>query len=107
MIKMFKIADLKITIQAGLRIVNFIDVQFNLNNGTYQPCGKPDNTRVYIYKNSNRPPLLLKQLPKSISDISSDENVFQNLYYFVLSKKSLNLVVIVDQRPIAHLTTNA
>ena len=101
MIKMFKIADLKITIQAGLRIVNFIDVQFNLNNGTYQPCGKPDNTRVYIYKNSNRPPFLL-----SISDISSDENVFQNLYYFVLSKKSLNLVVIVDQRPIAHLTTN-
>ena len=37
MIKMFKTADLNITIQAGVRIVDFIDVQFNLNNGTYQP----------------------------------------------------------------------
>ena len=43
-IKMFKIADLSITIQAGLRIVNFLDVQFKLNNGTYQPHRKPDNT---------------------------------------------------------------
>ena len=50
-IKMFKTAGLNITIQAGLRIVNFLDVQFNLNNGTYQPYRKPDNTPVYIKKN--------------------------------------------------------
>ena len=50
-IKMFKTASLNITIQAGLRIVNFLDVQFNLNNGTYQPCRKLDNTPVYINKN--------------------------------------------------------
>ena len=36
-IKMFKTAGLNITIQAGLRIVNFLAVQFNLNSGTYQP----------------------------------------------------------------------
>ena len=67
-------------VQAGLRIANFIDVQFNLIRGTYQPHSKPDNTPVYINKKSNHPPLVLKQLPKSIakrmSDISS--NFFSN-----------------------------
>ena len=81
-IKMFKTADLNIIIQVGLHIVNFLDVQFNLNNGTYQPYRKPDNTPVYINKKSNHPPVVLKQLPKSIakriSDISSDENIFSN-----------------------------
>ena len=48
---MFKTAVLNITIRAGLRIVNFLDVQFNLNNGTYQPYRKPDNSPVYINKN--------------------------------------------------------
>ena len=79
---MFKTAGLNITIQAGLRIVNFLDVQFNLNNSTYQPYRKPGNTPVYINKKSNHPPVVLKQLPKSkskrISDISSDENIFCN-----------------------------
>ena len=59
-IKMFKTAVLNITIQAGLHIVNFLDVQFNLHNGTYQPYRKPDNTPVYINKKSNHPPVLLK-----------------------------------------------
>ena len=81
-IKMFKTAGLNITIQAGLRIVNFLDVQFNLNNSTYQPYRKPGNTPVYINKKFNHPPAVLKQLPKSISkrisDISSDENIFCN-----------------------------
>ena len=81
-IEMFKTAGLNITIQAGFHIANFLDVQFNLNNGTYQTYRKPDNTPVYINKKSNHPPLLLKQLPKSIvkqiSDISSDENIFCN-----------------------------
>ena len=42
-----------LTIQAGLGIVNFLDVQFNLNIGTYQPYRKPDNISVYINKKPN------------------------------------------------------
>ena len=41
--KMFKTAGLNINIQAGSRIVNFLDVHFNLNNDTYQPFRKLDN----------------------------------------------------------------
>ena len=96
-IKMFKTADLNIIIQVGSHIVNFLDVQFNLNNGTYQPYRKPDNTPVYINKESNHPPVVLKQLPKSIakriSDISSDENIFSNsipIYLEALKKSGFN-----------------
>ena len=96
-IKMFKTAGLNITIQKGLRIVNYLDVQFNLNNGTYQPYRKPDNTPVYISKKSNHPPIVLKQLPKSIdkriSHISSDESTFCNslpIYSDALKKSGFN-----------------
>ena len=79
---MFIIVCLNITIQAGLRIIHFLDVQLNLNNGTYQPYIKPDSTPVYINKKSNHPPVVLKPLPKSIakriSEILSDENIFRN-----------------------------
>ena len=95
--KMFKTGGWNITIQAGLRIVNFFDVQFNLNNGTYQPYRKPSNTPVYIIKKSNHPPVVLKQLPKSIakriSDISFDENIFCNsipIYSEALKKSGFN-----------------
>ena len=80
--KMFKTAGLNITIQEGLGIVNYLDVQFNLNNDTYQPYRKPEDTPVYIHKKSNHQPVVLKQLLKSIakriSDISSDESTFCN-----------------------------
>ena len=80
--KMFKTAGLNITIQEGLGIVNYLDVQFNLNNDTYQPYRKPEDTPVYINKKSNHQPVVLKQLLKSIakriSDISSDESTFCN-----------------------------
>ena len=79
---MFQTAGLNITIQGNLPIANFLDVQFNLNNGTYQPCRKLDNTPVYINKKSNHSPVVLKQLPSAIAkrifDISSDENSFCN-----------------------------
>ena len=94
---MFKTAGLNITIQTGLRIVNSLDVQFNLNNGTYQTCRKPDNTPVYINKKYNHPPEVLKQLPRSIakriSHILSDGNVFRNsipTYSEALRKSGFN-----------------
>ena len=83
-----------------MRIVNFLDKQFHLNNGTYQPHRTPDNTPDYINKKSNHAPVVLKQLPKSIakriSDISSDENIFCNsipIYSEALKK----MVLITNQ----------
>ena len=77
--KVFKEMGLNITIQANLKIVNFLDVTFNLEDGTYKPYKKPNDNPVYININSNHPPNIIKQIPtiisKRISEISSSEEI--------------------------------
>ena len=79
-IRRFKNHGLKITIQANLKIADFLDVTLNLTNGTYYPYRKPNNETVYINTKSNHPPSILKSLPaainRRISDISCNEEVF-------------------------------
>ena len=81
-IKIFKDRGLNITIKMNLKTVDFHDVRFDLVNNTYQPYRKPNNEPIYINKRSNHPPNILKELPKAInkriSDISCNENVFNN-----------------------------
>ena len=63
---------LNITIEGNLRIVNSLDVTFNLRKSTDLPYRKPDNPPVYINSCSNSLPTVIKQLPKSISKRLSD-----------------------------------
>ena len=46
---------------------NFLDITLNLNNGKYYPYRKPNDRPVYINKDSNHPPSIIKNLPASIS----------------------------------------
>ena len=82
MVKILKDCGLNITIKMNLKTVDFLDVRFDLVNNTYQPYRKPNNEPIYISKRSNHPPNILKELPKAISkrisDISCNENVFNN-----------------------------
>ena len=57
-----------------LKIVNYFDVTFNLNNGKYCPYRKPNNQPPYINAKSNHPPNIIKQLPDSISRRISDNS---------------------------------
>ena len=79
--KLFKENNLSITIQCNLKIVNYLDVTFNLSNSTYQPFCKPNNEISYIHKESNHPPSIIKQIPLSIesrlSKLSSNEKIFK------------------------------
>ena len=63
-----------------MKIVNYLDVTFNLNDGTYRPFRKPDGKTSYIHAESDHPPAILKHLPvsveKRISDLSSSEKIF-------------------------------
>ena len=56
------------------------EVTFDLVNNIYKPYRKPNNKPFYINKHSNRPPNILKQLPKPIekrvSETSSNIDVF-------------------------------
>ena len=77
----FKEHGLKITIEANVKIVNFLDVTFDLSRGTYAPYMKPNNVPVYVHKQSNHPPQILKNIPESVnkrlSAISSNKDIFE------------------------------
>ena len=47
-IKIFKKTGFKIDIETNLKIVNFLDLTFNLINGSYKPYKKPNDTLLYI-----------------------------------------------------------
>ena len=82
LIKTFKEIGLKITIQVNLKTTNFLDVTLNLGNGRFYPYRKPNDRPVYIYKDSNHPPNMTKNLPASISrrisNITHDAEIFRN-----------------------------
>ena len=79
--RIFNNNGLKIDIKCNLKIVDYLDVTFNLTQGSFKPYIKPNNTPLYVNTKSNHPPHVLKQIPisisKRISNISSDEDVFK------------------------------
>ena len=78
--KRFKDLGLRVTIDANLKITNFLDLTLNLRSGKYCPYRKPNDTPLYINRSSNHPPSILKNLPTAVSrrltQISSDEEIF-------------------------------
>ena len=70
-----------------MKIVKYLDVTLNLNDGSYRPYKKPNEETNYIHVNSNNPPSILKQLPMSIekrlsSLSSSKENFEETVPYY-------------------------
>ena len=81
-IEIFKKHGWAITIKTNLFVVNFLDIQFNLLNGTFKPYWKPNNDPIYVHKDSNHPVQVLQEPPrtigKRISTISSSREIFQS-----------------------------
>lgn len=53
--QIFKEIGFKIDIKTNLKIVDFLDVTFNLNNDTYRPYKKENDKLLYINTSSNHP----------------------------------------------------
>ena len=88
---------MKITIQRNLKIVDYLDVTFNLTDSPYRPFNKTNNEINYIHKQSNHPPSIIKQLPlsveRSLSKLSSNEKIFNDsipIYQEALLKAGYN-----------------
>ena len=68
------------TIEANKRIINFLNVIFNRNRSTYQPFTKPNTSLQYVHRESNHPPITIKNIPaginKRLSPLSSDKASF-------------------------------
>ena len=78
----FRENELKITIQCNFKIVDYLDVTFNLTDSSYRPFNKTNNEINYIHKQSNDPTSIIKQLPLSVerrlSKLSSNKKIFNN-----------------------------
>ena len=97
MCKIFEENRLNITVERNLAITDFLDVTFDFKSGTYYPCRKQNNEILYIHKQSNHPPSIIKQIPsmitKQVSDISCDSDHFNKSatdYNTALKKSGFN-----------------
>ena len=68
MCKIFKHNSLQITIEANKKkVVDFLDMTLDLRRAIYKPYKKPNSNLTYIYKQSNHPPSIIKNLTKSVN----------------------------------------
>ena len=72
--KTFKDFGLEIAAESNLRIVNYLDVTLNINDGSFRPCDKPDDIFSTLTKNLTTLLILLSTcqhlLKKGIQTIS-------------------------------------
>ena len=77
---MFKQKRLQIIIEFNLKVVNYLDVKFNLNDHSYRPYRKPNDQIHYIHIQSDHPLSITTQLPRStekrLSQLSSSKDTF-------------------------------
>ena len=89
---------------ANVKIVNFLDVTFNLEDGSFKPYCKPGNTPMYLHKMSNHPPSIIKHIPENInqrlSSISSDEKMFKTAA--PIYQEAINIAQIITSKNVQN-----
>jgi len=107
--EIFKSNGLKITIEANKKTINFLDVTLDLTSGSYKPFMKPNNKILYVHRQSNHPPALLKNIPENINkrltSISSNQKVFDEAippYQKALDESGYNHNLTYNPQPSAE-----
>ena len=67
-IQIFKDVGFSNDIETNSKVVEFVDIRFNLNSGTYKPYKKPNDPLLYISMSSTHLPKIINRLPRIISD---------------------------------------
>ena len=80
--KCFQECGLRITVEANKKVVNYLDVTFDLNSQSYKPYMKPGNMPRYVNIQSNHPKAVLRAIPESVNNrlsaISANEESFND-----------------------------
>ena len=103
--KLFKEKDLDIIVQCNLKITDYLDIILNLNDGSYRPYRKSNKETNYIHINSDRPPSIIKEIPRSVENrlsiLSSSKDIFQEsvIYYEKCLKNSGYKTKLQYQQP--------
>ena len=98
--------NLKLTIEANKKCVNFLDITLDLRSTSYKPYMKPGNIPQYVNRESNHPPSILRSIPEAInrrlSHISSDKQSFEAAcppYQEALSKSGYEFKLHYNPQP--------
>ena len=76
-----KRTQLQSIIECNLKIANYFDVTFNVNDGSYQLYRKPNDETCYIHVQSEHPPSTTKDLSRSIEKRLSQLPSLRNIFY--------------------------
>ena len=72
--------DIDSDIEISKRI-NYLDIIMDLTTGHVEPYRKPNDVITYVHAQSNHPPAIIKQIPKTVQDrlsnISSTKEIFE------------------------------
>ena len=83
--KIFKNIGFAINAETSPKILDFFDITFKLNDGTYRPYKKPNDLLLYINISSHHLLQIINQLPKIINEHlsrnSSNDEVFNSSKY--------------------------
>jgi hypothetical protein len=67
-------------VEANMKQVDFLDITMDLNTGTFKPFMKLNNNPLYVHKDSNHPPSIIRNIPlavnRRLSSISSNKEIF-------------------------------
>ena len=81
--KIFNEEGLKITVEANLKVIDYLDFEMNLDTGTVKPWRKPNSTPKYINVSSCHPQSNIKSLPGMVqarlSSLSSSSKQFEEV----------------------------
>ena len=101
--EIFKSEGLKITCDTNLLYTDFLDASLDIESGKHFPHRKPDDRPLYIHKDSNHPPSIMKELTKKIgkrlSKLSYSEEEFRNAtapYEKALSESGHNKKLVYE-----------
>jgi hypothetical protein len=98
--------NLKLTIEANKKCINYLDITLDLRSASYKPYMKPGNTPQYVNRESNHQPSILRSIAQAIynrlSNISSDKPSFDSAippYQEVLQKGGYDYKLDYNPQP--------
>ena len=67
LVKVFMGEGLRITTEANIHSVDFLDVNLDLRTGLYKRFKKPNQTPLYVHRLSNHPRKVLENIPHAVN----------------------------------------
>ena len=70
--RIFANSNLRITIEANKKTVNFLHVTLDLTTERFKPYSKSATTPLYVHSRSNHPPNIIRNIPEAIHNRLSE-----------------------------------